>query len=345
MKKLYLYLIVLFSLGSGASLFAQQVLYFGLSGGVALPVIDFSKDAVFYYESVNKFPLGDLKVNFNPQADFAPSINTSLYLGFEANKYFGVRLGADFYFNVTEQALIDFYSTDKSVEVNSTISYQYNLVNIPLLSQLYFINGNVFRLGIEAGPFFGFPLGQINRTVEGAVKGDTSGTTPVAITNPQAASLDGRLMVGIQIGLLSEFKIGRGAFTFNIDFMRNLYNSISPVMPDVMFDPEATIAIPGEVTEEKITIFQGIKISIGYKFNFQLSGPPAQASNEELTVSDNNINYYIVVGTQAEGPLKISDMRNLHRRGILKADTLLWKTGADNWTQAADLPEFAPLFR
>jgi hypothetical protein len=331
MKKLFLCLIVLFSLGGAVSLFSQQVLYFGLSGGATIPVLDFDKDAVYHYESVSAFEKG-VKVDFAPQADFIPSINASLYFGFEANKYLGVRLGADFYFLVTEKAPVDFYHTDtsnKKVEdFKGTISYQYNLLTVPLLMQLYFINKDVFRLGVEAGPFFGFPLGTVART-----------TDPSSSTK----DLEQRFSVGLQLGLISEFKIGRGAITFNIDFVRDFYDSLSPVMPDVMANPDATVAIPDSVSEGKFTIFQGIKVSLGYKYNIQLSGAPAATTDVEVDVD--NINYYMVMGTQAEGPLKINEMRNLHRRGMLKADTMLWKSGMDNWAPAADFEEFALLFR
>lgn len=339
MKKLFLCFIFILLLKAAAPVFSQQTFYFGIAGGAGIPILDFNKEAVFQYEVVRNFS-NNPQVTFNPQSETAPSINTSLYFGLEANKYFGVRLGADFYFLVNETAPIDFYqivSNKTSYYFKGTINYQYNLVNIPALAQVYFVNGNVFRLGIEAGPFFGFTLGGVERTVEGT-------SDDASIVAPGPETLDPIFTMGLQAGLISEFKIGRGALTFNIDFARDLYTSIETVMPEIMQNPEAIVTIPDGTAEKKLTIFQAVKVSLGYKFNIQLSGPPS-STGEAIIADDSNANYYIIVGAQAEGPLKISDLQGLHKRGILKADTMLWKTGMDNWTEAADFAELFTLFR
>ncbi len=56
------------------------------------------------------------------------------------------------------------------------------------------------------------------------------------------------------------------------------------------------------------------------------------------------VQYFYGENGKPIGPLTLADMQAKIAAGIIKPDTLVWKTGAPGWVASKDLPDFAPLF-
>ncbi len=66
----------------------------------------------------------------------------------------------------------------------------------------------------------------------------------------------------------------------------------------------------------------------------QTTPPPIQSSAAT----------YIVVDNSQAGPFSDDEMVKLIQNDLLKADTLVWKSGMANWTPAAQVPDVNRLF-
>lgn len=54
--------------------------------------------------------------------------------------------------------------------------------------------------------------------------------------------------------------------------------------------------------------------------------------------------YYLVVDNAQAGPFKESDMLLMIKNGLIKNDTLVWKTGMPKWMPASQIPDVNKLF-
>lgn len=58
----------------------------------------------------------------------------------------------------------------------------------------------------------------------------------------------------------------------------------------------------------------------------------------------NEQKYFVYINGQQYGDQTIQSIRNLVSQGLFTQDTLVWKSGLENWVKASDLPELAQLF-
>ncbi|MDR3324876.1 MAG: GYF domain-containing protein [Spirochaetaceae bacterium] len=312
-------------LGSAAGLNAQQAVVFGVEAGAAMNIFDYNKLAIRSYkvELVNT-------TNFAAvQEGISLPIVASLFTGYEFSKNFGIRVGLDFYINATDKFL---WTKLIDGTASTPVSYTYSFLNLPLLANVYFLNGSVFRMGFSLGPYFSIPLGDVERTGPVGTYANAVYTAGPSgnVTIPQQSA------AGIQAGLLTEFKLGPGALTCNLDFVRELWASNNAML--LSGDP--VIPLPGD--RQKATILQGIKITLGYKFRIALSAGAAEAAASGSP--DDPAIYHMVIGAGTDGPYTMNDLTNLHQSDVLKPDTLLWKDGMANWENAESFPELESLF-
>lgn len=54
--------------------------------------------------------------------------------------------------------------------------------------------------------------------------------------------------------------------------------------------------------------------------------------------------YYLVVDNAQAGPFKESELLIMIKNNLIKADTLVWKTGLPKWMPASQIPEVNKLF-
>jgi hypothetical protein len=372
-----------FVLISTGQIYAQQVFYFGLQGGVGLNLPDVELNAIDtfeykygiyeYIKALNEYkgstvnfyresflPISDTAGDGFVNINLSPGVVASLYFGYEGNKYFGVRTGADLHYGVNDlfkfafiAELTGVYNSAKYPDVippparhtimTGSINYVYSFINIPLLATIHFVNKKVFRLGFALGPYLSIPLGDIEATyqVESAIE-----------RKPIAHMIKQDLGAGIQIEILTELKIGKkGAITLNIGYSREFLKFFDSMILNPELMSQSTITIPrydmdadkrfDDVKERKLTVFQGVKATLGYKFNIQISGPPGTGT----AVADPNANYFMIIGSQVEGPLKITDIQKLCNASVIKSDSMMWKTGMDDWKNAGTFQELAPYLK
>jgi hypothetical protein len=348
-------------------LHAQQTFYFGVQGGAAFNLPDANLQAIDtfqykygVYNHIENNPYGSsYSESFTPISDMmgdgfvninlSPAIAASLYFGYEGNKHFGIRIGADIYYNVNDIFKFNILAiSPQSVEyppyiiIGGTINYTYSFVNIPLLATIHFANKKSFRMGVALGPFLYVPIGDIQATYQLTSMVELPSPLPLPVSN----TIKQDLGAGFQLELLTEFKIGKAAITFNIGYSREFFKFFSSMVMNTELMTSDKITIPrydrdtpaerfSEVEELKLTVFQGIKATLGIKFNVQISGPPGASG----PVSDIDSNYFMIIGSQVEGPLKIMEIQKLCNAGVIKADSLIWKTGMDDWKSAETFEE------
>lgn len=54
-----------------------------------------------------------------------------------------------------------------------------------------------------------------------------------------------------------------------------------------------------------------------------------------------NTEYYVAINGEPKGPFSLEEVLNMD----LKPESLVWKTGLENWIKAADMPELSPIFQ
>lgn len=54
--------------------------------------------------------------------------------------------------------------------------------------------------------------------------------------------------------------------------------------------------------------------------------------------------FYLVVDNAQAGPFKQEDIQLLVKKGLIKPDTLVWKTGMPQWLPASQVPEINKMF-
>lgn len=307
---------MLIFLGCIAGISAQSAFIFGVEAGAALNVVDYDRLAIRDYKI--KYEMEDVLGFQAMQTTIGPPIIAAIFFGFDVSKYAGFRTGIDFYINVKDEFATTLY--DKKV-----MTYKYSFLTIPLLANIYFLNTRLFRMGVSLGPYFSIPLGDIERTAP------EYGTKPA-----QSGSIPQNYAAGFQAALLSELKLPKGAITLSIGYNRDLWTGYKPMI----FSSDTTI--PNSSYEQKLTIFQGIAVKLGYKFSILMGAPAAE--KDESDGNDDQPVYYRVVGTEAEGPLSINDLKSLYQRSILRKDTQLWKDGLGNWQEAQSFPELGAIF-
>jgi hypothetical protein len=364
-KKILLALVIFLSFFFVFELHAQQTFYFGVQGGAAFNLPDANLQAIDtfqykygVYNHIENNPYGSsYSESFTPSSDMmgdgfvninlSPAIAASLYFGYEGNKYFGIRIGADLYYNVNDVFKFSIIGistqSDKKpyMIIGGTINYTYSFVNIPMLATIHFVNKKSFRMGLALGPFLYVPIGDIQATYQLT----THVLLPSKLPLPVSNIIKQDLGAGLQAELLTEFKIGKAAITFNIGYSREFLKFFNSMVMNPELMTQSTVTIPrydrdadkrfSEVEELKLTVFQGVKATLGVKFNIQISGPPGASS----AVSDIDSNYFMIVGSQVEGPLKIMEIQKLCNAGVIQANSLIWKTGMDDWRSAETFPE------
>jgi hypothetical protein len=360
-KKILLTLVIFSSFFFVFALHAQQTFYFGVQAGAAFNLPDVSLKAIDTYQykyGVYQYiednpsftqsfaPTSDMMGPGYVNINLSPAIAASLYFGYEGNKYFGIRMGADLYYNVID--IFKFSINAKSEAGNfkmigGTINYTYSFINIPLLATIHFANKKSFRMGIALGPFLYVPLGDI----QAAYQLDT-----VVLSWFASNVIKQDLGAGFQAELLTEFKIGKSAITFNIGYSREFFKFFNSMVLNPELITSETITIPrydrdtpakrlAEVDELKLTVFQGVKATLGIKFNVQISGPPGTSA----APSGIDSNYFMIVGSQVEGPLKLIEIQKLCNAGIINSSSQVWKTGMDNWKNAETFEEIKPYLK
>ena len=54
--------------------------------------------------------------------------------------------------------------------------------------------------------------------------------------------------------------------------------------------------------------------------------------------------YYVLFGSDRQGPISLEELVQFHQNGKFKSDTLVWKEGMEQWSRAGDCPDFQSIF-
>ena len=55
------------------------------------------------------------------------------------------------------------------------------------------------------------------------------------------------------------------------------------------------------------------------------------------------VEYYVAINGQQAGPFSTEKLVEMRQQGTFKPESLVWKTGMENWEKAEDVPELAPV--
>lgn len=376
-------LITILSCSAGGVLSAQERFYIGAAAGVFMNVpTDFETRQI--KRRIYGGSLGGTKLTYYnyafQQYDYTGSIapQASLLAGYGIRS-FGFQLGLDFLINIYE----NFVMVHPSTGVTEVfVSYGYSALHIPVSARYYFVNTEKFRLGISLGAYLSVPLTPITREHSGdnifnlsdpadaPDTFDTNGYKKGLGANSKKITQD--TGAGGHIGISGEAAIGRGAFTFDLGYKREFFNSINYSLllgtdSNGMINPGGTASV--QDNERKVTILSGIFLSLGYKYYIRSSSRPpdtafsgngAQTSDRSAEYAESEkrqtrvtvpssraffgTRYYMIVAGNAEGPLSYSNLQNLAFKGILNGSTLIWRKGLKNWAAAEEFEELLPLF-
>jgi hypothetical protein len=349
MKKTVFLIIIAFSF-ENAALNAQSWFSLGLQGGIygSLPQ-DFDKSAIARYVFNGNTVVEDKRYHIftyeqygyfiNEKDEFAVSPVAAITIGYES-KRFAFLTGAELIYNINE----NFALFDTKGKCITVAGYTYSVINVPLNINLYFISKPKFKMGVSLGAFISFPLGDVLKSLPAL-----GGATPVDIFNlnpPQPQRyhksydeyLKNYINAGIRGGLTFEFPVGRhGAVSLDIQYLRALTSGTSSMMIGEYITGDNAV----EDTERKITIMGGPRITVGYKFKFELKGSSG-ADGGGASLETNR--YFIVVDEQTEGPLSLAEMRSLIEKKVISSETMLWKKGLTNWVKASTFTELNDFF-
>jgi len=103
---------------------------------------------------------------------------------------------------------------------------------------------------------------------------------------------------------------------------------------------EAAAKNPGGDAGAGIGMGMGFAMAqqMGQAFNQQQpAGPPPLPGN-------NNIQYYVAVNGQQQGPFNLATLQQMAQQGSLTRDVLVWKQGMAAWTKASDAADLGNLF-
>ncbi|MFH0965820.1 MAG: SPFH domain-containing protein [Planctomycetota bacterium] len=87
----------------------------------------------------------------------------------------------------------------------------------------------------------------------------------------------------------------------------------------------------------------GAGLAMGHQFARGLT-PPTQTPSAAPPPLPPSIQWYIASGGQQVGPLTPDELQARIRAAQVTRETLVWRQGMANWTQAGQLPELAPVF-
>lgn len=79
----------------------------------------------------------------------------------------------------------------------------------------------------------------------------------------------------------------------------------------------------------------GLKSKKEKQTDTKISPPPIPGSN---------VNYYIAVNGQPEGPYDLKKFAEMKEAGIFDGDSLVWKEGMDDWAKAKEVDDFKKMF-
>lgn len=92
----------------------------------------------------------------------------------------------------------------------------------------------------------------------------------------------------------------------------------------------------------------GIGINMAQRMPDMLSqclpGGQQNVSQAPPHIPHEDNSFYVVVDNAQAGPFSTDDLLLLIRKNILLKDTLVWKKGMPQWTQASNVPELNKLF-
>jgi hypothetical protein len=327
---------------AGAS--AQTHFYFGANAGAMLGILDWDTSAIAKY--ISSIP--SYHNYAYEQAEFSISPLGGIIMGYSTRR-FAFETGAELLLNVQEATGLK--KTVADAAYAAVARYTYSSIIVPLIMRINFAAKPSFRFGMSLGPYFSFPLGEIERTLEGAKIFKAPDALPGAVSY-----LTQPVFVGARFGLHTEFNAGKkGAIMINVDFHRELTSGVrASMLLDSMLSPNGMASISNR--EEKISILNGMRVALGYKYRIQLSGAAAHAGAgaeegvdaaaqaEMREALKNPTRYYMIVGGQTEGPLTVSDLRGLAERGLIDKDSYLWKKGLADWAKADTFEELSILF-
>jgi hypothetical protein len=336
-----------------AKLYAQQRLFFGLSAGAALNLpSDWETSAIkrwVYSGNVSNVDSGSQSYYsfVYEQYDYS-ALSPSFAFSFGyASPHFSLRTGFDLFVNYNENFLL---RRSLSSAASAIVTYKYTSLHLPFMFDYYPIAKEKFKLGFQLGAYVSFPLGDVEKHVNGRDIFDTSYTPPsqdIAYRQPpmvNATKLIAQDMTGgVQFGIIAGLQIaGRGEVVLDIAYKRELFNGVNSMLGSVVTSASGSATI--DDAERKLMIMSGIRLLLGYRFSLNLKGRAgggAGGGAEALT--SNSIRYYVMVAGRAEGPLGINDLARLAENGLINAGTLLWKKGMTNWSAAESFEELGPI--
>jgi len=383
MKKIFYFIVITLSLNTGR-IFALDSVSLGLSGGANIGILDFNRDAMYnalddvVTPAGNYIPLPDQN-GFTPSINAALNVGIDFNKWFSLNTGLGFFLNVTDEILISriytpKDDPIGYYTGKASV------NYTYSFMTVPVNFNFYVVNTKMYRFGLGLGPYFTIPLGDVTRLINGAVYNLKSGTaTPSTIEiAPKTDTIPQTMTAGIQAGILNQINIKNLAITFDIFFMREFCGGLDSMTMNFTGSP-TTLASDAQ---KKMSIFQGISASIGVRYLFKFKNTASSAAEKtaaaptakkaapaaekkevkapegsEITEAEIITKpaetakiqpgpkvYFIAVGNQAEGPFSLDDLVNYYKKGVLKANTKVWKSGMQDWQQASAVKELKGIF-
>ena len=252
-----------------AKIGAQTHFYFGANAGAMLEILDWDTSAIAKYISGTP----SYHNYAYEQAEFTIAPLGGVLMGYSTRR-FSFETGAEFLINLQEVTGLKKKVTDTAYA--AVARYTYSSVIVPLIMRVNFAAKPSFKFGLSFGPYFSFPLGDIERTLEGAAIFKAPDAKP-----GMTSYLTQPVFVGARLGVHLEFNAGKkGAIMVNVDFHRELTSGVrASMLVDSMLSPNGMASISNR--EEKISILNGARVAIGYKYKIQLSGASAPVSAEE----------------------------------------------------------------
>lgn len=99
------------------------------------------------------------------------------------------------------------------------------------------------------------------------------------------------------------------------------------------FDGYAGIALGGAVGQNMAGMMNGMMTGMTQPANSPMTPPPVPVAA-----------YHVAVNGAAAGPFDIATLSQMATVGTFTRDSLVWKTGMENWAKANTIDELASVF-